>query len=42
MQHVAFEEIKNIAEYEIERETFRPLVLAVRRERGTLPRPTRS
>jgi hypothetical protein len=30
MPPVAFEEIKNIAEYEIERETFRPLVLAAK------------
>ena len=30
MQAVAFEEIRNIAEYELERETFRPRVLAAK------------
>ncbi|MBM3793145.1 MAG: DUF3501 family protein [Acidobacteria bacterium] len=33
MQAVAYEEIKNIAEYEIERETWRPRVLAIKEAR---------
>jgi hypothetical protein len=33
MQPVAFEEIKNIAEYELERESWRPQVLAVKERR---------
>lgn len=33
MQPVTFEEIRNIAEYELERETFRPHVLAVKEKR---------